>query len=177
MKVLGAVAFLVCASATVDAREPAPLTVTSSAFDDGGAIPSEFTCNGKSTPPPLTWSAPPAGTKSIAVTVEDPDAPGGTFDHLAAFNLPPTQRSLPPAALAALGQPGNALMSARNSAGDSGFAPICPPSGKHHYRFTVQALDTILSLGPTSSASDVRNALSGHVLARGVLVGTYQSHR
>ena len=162
---------------TAAARDASSLTVTSSAFTDGGAIPRDYTCEGKSLPPPIAWAEVPAAAKSLAVIVEDPDAPGGTFEHLVAYNLPPTQQSLPTTALASLGQPGSAMMSARNDSGGTGFAPICPPSGRHRYRFIVVALDTTLSLPPSAPAGAVRDAMNGHIVARGVLVGTYQSQR
>jgi Raf kinase inhibitor-like YbhB/YbcL family protein len=174
---MAVVAALAALAAGAGAAEPQPLTVSSSAFTDGGAIPTEYTCEGKSTPPPLSWSSLPAGTKSVVVLVEDPDAPGGTYDHLALFNLPATQQSLPTAALESLGQPGSSVASARNSGGKSGFAPICPPSGKHRYRFIVSALDTTLPLPPSSAAPAVKTAMTGHVIARGQLVGTYQPRR
>src|SRR5438477_3719685 len=131
--------------AGVAGAEGANLNVSSSAFKNQGAIPMEYTCEGKSTAPPLSWGDVPAGTKSVAVIVKDPDAPSGTFEHLAAFNLPPTRRSLPSDALQSIG-PGSALKTAKNSAGQSGFAPICPPSGVHHYHFVVMALDNMIDL-------------------------------
>jgi len=167
---------LVVPAAAARADEVAGLAgsikVTSSAFDDGGKIPTEYTCEGKGVPPPISWSALPQETKSLAVLVEDPDAPNGTFEHFVAFNLPPDRRSLPSEALKAIA-PGSALKTARNSSGTIGFAPICPPSGRHHYRFEVVALDQMLSLSPASDAQAVRAAMQGHVLARGELVGVY----
>ncbi len=156
------------------ARELAPITVTSSAFTDGGAIPRDYTCDGNGDAPPLSWSALPPGTKSVAVVVEDPDAPGGTFDHLALWNLPPTQSSLPTAAVQAADKPGSSIHSARNSSGATGFAPICPPSGRHHYRFVVTALDAPLTLTPFASTAAVKQAIDAHAIGRGVLVGVYQ---
>ncbi|HEX9103069.1 MAG TPA: YbhB/YbcL family Raf kinase inhibitor-like protein [Polyangia bacterium] len=148
------------------------IKVSSSAFDDGGRIPTEFTCEGKGVPPPISWSAVPSKTASIAVLVEDPDGPDGTFEHFVAFNLPPDRKSLPSEAIRAIA-PGSALATARNSSGTVGFAPICPPSGRHHYRFEVVALDAMLTLPPASDASAVRAAMQGHVLARGELVGIF----
>ena len=148
------------------------IKVTSSAFDNGGNIPAEYTCEGKGVPPPLSWGAVPSQTKSIAVLVEDPDAPNGTFEHFVAFNLPPDRRSLPTEAVQSIA-PGSALKSARNSSGTVGFAPICPPSGRHHYRFEVVALDSTLQLPPASDAQAVRAAMRGHELARGELVGVF----
>jgi Raf kinase inhibitor-like YbhB/YbcL family protein len=160
----------------VAAAGAASISVSSSAFKDQGTIPSEYTCEGKGVAPPLSWGEVPAGTKSVAVVVEDPDAPGGTFSHFAAFNLPPTRRSLPSDALQSIG-PGSGLKTAKNSSGKLGFAPICPPSGTHHYHFVVMALDSMLDLPPGASAADVEKAAAGHVLARGELIGTFGSRR
>ena len=159
-------------TALVGRADEGAIKVTSSAFDNGGKIPSEYTCEGKSVAPPLSWSSVPANTKSIAVLVEDPDAPGGTFDHFVAFNLPPDRKSLPTEAVRSIA-PGSALMTARNSSGTIGFMPICPSSGRHHYRFEVLALDTTLDLRSAADAKTVRAATDGHVLARGELVGIY----
>jgi Raf kinase inhibitor-like YbhB/YbcL family protein len=167
---------LVTLLAGVAVAEGGSITVTSSAFKDQSAIPSDFTCAGKGVAPPLGWSDVPPGTRSIAVLVKDPDAPGGTYDHLAAFNLPPTRRSLPTDALQSIG-PGSALKTAKNSAGQLGFAPICPPGGTHHYHFVVMALDTMLDLPAGARAADVERAATDHVLARGELVGTFSAYR
>lgn len=148
------------------------IKVTSSAFDDGGKIPAEYTCEGKGVAPPISWSAVPPQTRSIAVIVEDPDAPNGTFEHFVAFNLPPDRKSLPTEAIKSIA-PGSALQTARNSSGTIGFAPICPPSGRHHYKFEVVALDSMLQLPPASDTQAVRAAMQGHVLARGELVGIF----
>ncbi len=150
----------------------ATIKVTSSAFDNGGNIPAEYTCEGKGVAPPISWSTVPPQTRSIAVIVSDPDAPNGTFEHFVAFNLLPERRSLPTEAVKSIA-PGSALVTARNSSGTVGFAPICPPSGRHHYKFEVLALDAILQLPPGSDAQAVRAATQGHVIARGELVGLF----
>jgi Raf kinase inhibitor-like YbhB/YbcL family protein len=162
-------ALVVCAM-TASARDVGSIRVTSPAFANGGAISSEYTCEGRSISPPLSWSAPPTDAKSIAVIVEDPDAPGGTYEHFVLFNLPPSERSLPSQSSV----PSTKGLVARNSGNGTGFAPICPPSGRHHYRFQVLALDTVLPRPIPASAADVANAINGHVLARGELTGLYQ---
>lgn len=149
------------------------IKVQSSAFDNGGRIPTEYTCEGKGVPPPISWSGVPTQARSVAVIVEDPDAPNGPFEHFVAFNLPPDRKSLPTEAIRSIA-PGSALKAARNSSGTVGFAPICPPSGRHHYRFQVVALDSMLELPPGSDAQAVRAAMQGHELARGDLVGTFE---
>ena len=156
---------------TVHAGDVAALNVTSTAFADGGTIPSEYTCEGSGVSPPIFWSAVPPDTKSISVIIDDPDAPQGTFEHLALFNLPPSEPSLPSLDAAAAGTQG---MLARNSNGAAGFAAICPPSGRHRYRFKVLALDTTIAQPPGASFADVVSAMIGHVLARGEVTGVYQ---
>jgi Raf kinase inhibitor-like YbhB/YbcL family protein len=159
-------------SIVAGAAEVQTLKVTSSAFANNGFIPTEYTCEGRGVAPPLSWTAVPPGTKSIAVLVNDPDAPSGDFSHLAVYNLPPERRSLPTEAVKSIA-PGSAVQSGKNSGGTVGFAPICPPSGVHHYRFVVLALDTVLQIPPASDAQTIKQATEGHVLARGELVGQF----
>src|SRR5438094_861086 len=128
-------AMLALVGARADARDPRPLTVTSTAFAPNGDIPADYTCEGRSVSPPIAWSEPPTETRSLAVIVDDPDAPRGTFEHFALFNLPPSERSLPSQRADAVAATRG--IAARNDAGASGFAPICPPSGRHRYRFSV----------------------------------------
>jgi Raf kinase inhibitor-like YbhB/YbcL family protein len=158
-------------SGVATARDVGTITVTSPAFTNGGAIPRDYTCEGRSVSPPISWTAVPPDARSIVVIVDDPDAPGGTFEHMVAYNLPPSQRSLPSAGAQ---QPATTGMVARNSAGSTGFAPICPPSGVHHYRFQVLALDTTINRSAGGTTSDIASATNGHVIARGQLTGTYQ---
>jgi len=169
----GVVAVLAAFGGQARARDVGEITVTSPAFNNGAAIPREYTCDGRSVSPPIDWTAVPPDTKSIVVIVDDPDAPSGTFEHFVAFNVPPTQRSLPSES-AATAMAATKGMTGRNSSGTSGFAPICPPSGTHHYRFRVLALDTTIASRPGASAADLANAVTGHVIARGELVGTYR---
>src|SRR5258707_143240 len=110
--------------------------VVTSAFKPGEAIPGEFTCDGNETSPPLAWSNVPSETQSIAVLVEDRDAPKGTFTHWLVTGIPPTTTSLP--AGAALPEGATA---AKNDKGYPGYAGPCPPAGRHHYIFHVYALD------------------------------------
>jgi Raf kinase inhibitor-like YbhB/YbcL family protein len=171
MKALLCAAGVLLAATIAQARGPGSLTVTSSAFTEGGMIPREYTCEGRGVSPPISWSAVPPDTKSIAVIVDDPDAPDGTFEHLVLFNLPPSEQSIPSMAASLHGAKG---LAAVNSGGTAGYAPICPPSGRHHYRFQVMALDTLLPQSTGVSSAEVSNAVRGHVLARGELMGVYQ---
>jgi Raf kinase inhibitor-like YbhB/YbcL family protein len=144
---------------------PGSITVTSPAFADGAPIPEEFTCRGAGSSPPLAWTGLPSSTRSVALVVLDPDAPGGTFVHWVLFAMPPVQQDL------ATGTPPPGTMQALNSAGGRGWTPPCPPSGTHHYRFTVYALghppDVQEGADPQTAISAIRDA----AVAEGTLTG------
>jgi Raf kinase inhibitor-like YbhB/YbcL family protein len=147
------------------------LTVTSTAFTANGPIPVDFTCDGADRSPPLTWSAAPSGTQSIAIVVDDPDAPGGDFVHWVAFNLPASNISLPEGADAA----SVGGVSGANGFGRSGYGGPCPPRHEaHRYRFRVRALNALLTAPAGSSRDAVEAAMNGHVLADGLLVGVFE---
>lgn len=141
------------------------ITVTSSAFADGAQIPSAHTCHGAGTPPPLGWSGIPSSASSIAVTVTDPDAPGGNFVHWALLGIPVTVDRLtgvtPPAGATAL----------PNSAGGTGWTPPCPPSGTHHYLFTVYALDRPAPAAGGAGTPEIIGTLAAQSVASGRLTG------
>ncbi|MBX3159881.1 MAG: YbhB/YbcL family Raf kinase inhibitor-like protein [Deltaproteobacteria bacterium] len=143
------------------------LEVTSPAFKDRGAIPSEYTCEGQETSVPLAWSKVPAGTRSVAVLVEDPDAVGGNFTHWLIVGIPPNVKKLDKGAA-----PPKGAVVAKNDKGMTGYAGPCPPTGKHDYHFHVYALD--IPLDRSLSKAELNAAIEGHVLAEGDLVGTYQ---
>jgi hypothetical protein len=146
------------------------MAVTSRSFSAGGPIPVDSTCDGANRSPALTWSAPPAGTQSFAVVVEDPDAPGGTFTHWIAYAIGADARSLPEGVdLASVG--GAAGL---NDFKRPGYAGPCPPQFEiHHYVFRVFALDARVNPGPEPSRDGIDAALRGHVLATGTLVGEF----
>ncbi|HKJ71810.1 MAG TPA: YbhB/YbcL family Raf kinase inhibitor-like protein [Gammaproteobacteria bacterium] len=145
------------------------LRLQSPAFGDGGAIPTRFACDGADVSPPLRWSGTPAGTRSLALIVDDPDAPGRVWVHWVVFNLPATVGGLAGEVSGAL--PG-AAREGRNSWGDAAYGGPCPPSGSHRYRFTLYALDTALDLEAPDKAA-LLAAMRGHVLDRVRLVGRY----
>lgn len=149
------------------APERAALQVSSSAFAANQAIPPKYTCDGTQTSPPLSWSKVPAGTQSIAILVDDPDAPRGTFTHWLVTGISPTTTSL--AAGAPLPQ---GAMAARNGKGEARYTGPCPPEGRHRYVFRVYALDR--TVATPRSKDDFLAAIDGHVLAEGQLIGTYQ---
>lgn len=140
-------------------------TLTSTAFEEGGRIPREFTCDGDNVAPPLHWSGAPTGTRSYALVMDDPDAPGGTFTHWLLHEIPSTATELP-------GQ-GKAL---RNSFGREEYGGPCPPRGHgaHRYVFTLYALDVpALSLRARTRAAFDRS-LHEHTLATTRLMGRYE---
>lgn len=148
--------------------QPATLSVTSSAFGTNEPIPRAYTCDGAERSPPLAWTNVPPETRSIAILVEDPDAPRGTFTHWLITGLPATTNEL--AAGAALPE---AAIASRTDAGEHGWTGPCPPSGRHRYVFQVFALDIPLPRQPMTPAQ-FKAAIQGHVLAQGALVGVYQ---
>ena len=150
------------------------MNLTSTSFKDGSQIPAKFTCSGANISPQLAWSAPPAATASLALTVADPDAPRGTWVHWVLYNLPAGTRALPEG-LPALGQLPDGALQGRNDFGEIGYGGPCPPPGSpHHYVFTLYALDAKLNLPEGATRAQVEAAMQGHVLASGRLVGLFQ---
>jgi Raf kinase inhibitor-like YbhB/YbcL family protein len=148
-------------------------TLRSDAFETGATIPKAYTCDGADQSPPLSWRGVPSGSKSLALLVEDPDAPHGTFVHWVLFNVPSNTQELP-----AGGSHQTILASGarqgRNDFRRVGYGGPCPPRGStHRYFFRLLALDTPLDLTPGATASEVRSAASGHVLGQTELMGTY----
>lgn len=144
-------------------------SLSSHAFGNGQALPAQFTCDGADQSPPLAWSDPPPGTRSLALIVDDPDAPGGTFRHWGAYDLPVATRSLP------AGQAVGAQ--AANDFGKPGYGGPCPPKGHgpHHYRFKLYALKVDhLAVGTNPSIADVERGAEKHMLARAELTGVYE---
>lgn len=153
---------------------PAALKVTSTAFEAGAPIPVRHTCDGQDLSPPLAWTSAPQGTKSFAVICDDPDAPVGTWDHWVLFNLPGGTPGLPEGVAAAGGGLPAGALQGLNGWRTTGYRGPCPPKGKpHRYFFRVYALDIPLSLAGGSSKDKVLEAMKGHVLAKGELMGTY----
>jgi Raf kinase inhibitor-like YbhB/YbcL family protein len=142
------------------------LSLSSPAFDAGAPIPQRYTCDGRDSSPPLRWSHVPQRARSLAIRLQDPDAPGGVFTHWLLWNLSPRTRGIPAQV--------NRSTQGRNSFGRIGYSGPCPPQGStHHYVFTLFALDRKLELSRGSSPSRFHAAIGGHVVSRGTLVGTY----
>ncbi|HEX9301198.1 MAG TPA: YbhB/YbcL family Raf kinase inhibitor-like protein [Casimicrobiaceae bacterium] len=153
------------------------LAITSTAFAANGTIPALYTCEGKDISPPLAWTGLPAGTKSLALIVDDPDAPDPaapkmTWVHWVLYDIPPTATGLAEAVKS--GALPSGTREARNDFGRTSYGGPCPPIGRHRYFFKLYALDTSLAaLSPATKAS-VEQAMQGHVLAQATLLGTYQ---
>jgi hypothetical protein len=149
------------------------IQITSPAFTEGQPIPRKYTCDGDDASPPLAWSGVPGEAKSLALIVDDPDAPAGTWVHWVFFNLPSTLTKLNEGlaktpTIEGLGAQGT------NDFRKTGYGGPCPPRGKpHRYFFKLYALDTSLSLRPGASKADLEKAMRGHILAQGQMIGTY----
>jgi hypothetical protein len=164
--------FLVFVVTGCHAAGGSPINLTSSDLKDG-KVPAAQTCDGVNVSPQLSWNAPPAGTKSLALVVADPDAPSGTFTHWVLFNLPPTERSLPEG-VPQSDQLSTGARQGGNDFGKTGYGGPCPPhNSEHRYIFTLYALDTLLDLPAGASRSQVEAAMKGHILAHGGLTARY----
>jgi Raf kinase inhibitor-like YbhB/YbcL family protein len=150
------------------------LTLTSPAIAPGAPISAEFACTGADRSPELAWSGAPKSTVTFALIVDDPDAPGGTFFHWVAYNIPASKTSLPAGVPQGSEITGGAI-NGMNSFGHLGYNGPCPPPGKtHHYRFHLYALDSALEVGDKADAAAIQPAMKGHVLADAELTGTFE---
>jgi Raf kinase inhibitor-like YbhB/YbcL family protein len=164
-----------CADGAKSAKEPAMnMQITSTAFAEGRPIPGQYTCSGSDVSPPLQWTGAPAGAESFAIIADDPDAPTGIWVHWVIYDLPPATTSLAENAPQLPELPGGARQGI-NDFGKIGYNGPCPPPGKpHHYHFKIYALDTTLDLKPGATRKKLLEAMDGHVLAEGQLMGTFQ---
>jgi Raf kinase inhibitor-like YbhB/YbcL family protein len=151
---------------------PMPIIITSSAFKDGATIPRKFTCDGADVSPPLAWSGLPAGAQSLALIMDDPDAPGGDWVHWLLYDLPAGAGGLMEDIGQSGAEPGGGVQG-NNSWRRSDYGGPCPPSGTHRYFFSLFALDTRLNLGPGLTRLQVEQAMEGHVMGQGQLMGRY----
>jgi Raf kinase inhibitor-like YbhB/YbcL family protein len=142
-------------------RGESSLRITTPAFNDGNAIPRQYTCDGENAPPPLNLSGSPVRAKSLALILDDPDAPGGTFTHWLVWNLPAQSH-------------GVVGMEGTNDFGKRGYGGPCPPPGPaHRYVFHLYALDGSLSLPPSATRAELDAAMRGHVVAEARFTGKY----
>jgi Raf kinase inhibitor-like YbhB/YbcL family protein len=150
------------------------IQLTSSAFKEGQAIPVKYTCDGENVSPALRWSGVPAGTRSLALIADDPDAPRGTFTHWVLFGIPAQATELGEGQ-ETIDSLTNGPMQGRNDFGRMGYGGPCPPRGNpHRYFFKLYALDTVLKLPPNPTRQDLLHAMEQHIIAEGQLMGTYQ---
>jgi Raf kinase inhibitor-like YbhB/YbcL family protein len=148
--------------------------VTSPSFQNGGSIAKKFTCDGADVSPELHLTSPPNGTQSVALIVEDIDAPVGSWIHWVLFDLPAETKTLPEG-VAKVDQPPTGGRQGRNDFRKVGYGGPCPPPGKaHRYFFRVYALDKKVGLKPGASRQELDQAMQGHILAKAELMGTYQ---
>lgn len=151
----------------------ATLEFSSPAFGDGDNIPVEYTCDGANSSPPLKWSDVPTGTRSLAIVVDDPDAPSGIFRHWSVVDIPAGTRSLQ-AQQSTEFELKDSIRQAKNDFGHNGYDGPCPPSSEEHeYTFFIYALTELLTLDNTATAVDVSSALRGKVIGTGSFSGMY----
>ncbi|MFV7236273.1 YbhB/YbcL family Raf kinase inhibitor-like protein [Flavobacterium sp. ZB4R12] len=141
------------------------LTIKSPAFKNNEFIPSKYTCDGLNINPELIIEDIPVNTKSLAIIVDDPDAPNGTFCHWLLWDIPPKTT------IKEDSRPGT---QGRNSIHENKYFGPCPPSGTHHYHFKVYALDAKLNLPPNTGEKELLNTMRGHIISSGDLVGLYK---
>jgi Raf kinase inhibitor-like YbhB/YbcL family protein len=148
------------------------LTIASPAFKNGSLIPALYSCKGRDISPALSWSDAPSGTKSLALILDDPDAPNGTWVHWVIYNIPTSAGGIQEAALAQA-QLADGSLNGSNSWGNLGYGGPCPPSGTHRYFFKLYALDTVLGLPSGANKQKLLSTMQNHILAQGELVGTF----
>lgn len=144
------------------------MILKSSAFSDNQTIPAVYTCDGKNVSPPLTIAEVPAEAKSLALIVEDPDAPAGTWYHWLVWNINPATKEIRQEATI------SETVEDTNSFGKIGYGGPCPPSGTHHYIFTLYALDSDVSLPPSTTANKLKEAINSHIITQTSLTGLYR---
>ncbi len=150
------------------------IALTSPAFSAGSSIPEKYTCRGPNVSPPLRWGQAPQGTKSLALIVEDPDAPGGTFVHWVIYNLPASISELSEN-IPSSEKLSNGATQGINSFHRVGYGGPCPPPGKaHRYIFKIYALDAPPSLESGLTEAELLDVINDHILAEGQLMGTFQ---
>lgn len=144
------------------------LKLISTVFSHNGHIPPKYTCEGENINPPLIVENIPDNTKTLALIVEDPDAPRGVFTHWIVWNISPNE---------AIAEKSNTGISGTNSFGKTGYGGPCPPSGEHRYFFRVFALDDELDLLGGSTKEELLDAMKEHIIASAELMGVYQKHK
>jgi len=171
----GVIIFCSCQPAQSEIAKEAEMSISlsSAAFTEAGMIPQKYTCDGENISPPLNWTEISQNAKSLVLIVDDPDAPAGIFVHWVLYNVDASLRGLPEDVAKSASVSGIGLQGV-NDFRRSGYDGPCPPKGSpHRYYFKLYALDTMLSLKAGASKSEVENAMQGHILAQGQLMGKY----
>ncbi|MBU1003547.1 MAG: YbhB/YbcL family Raf kinase inhibitor-like protein [Proteobacteria bacterium] len=148
------------------------MKLISPSFDEGAAIPIQYTGDASDFSPAMEWDEAPEGTESFALICEDPDAPAGTWTHWLIYGIPGAAFRLSPK-MPVMGEHPSGLRQGLNSWGRIGYGGPCPPSGTHRYFFTLYALDSMPDLPPEASRAQLEQAMEGHVLATAQTMGTY----
>jgi Raf kinase inhibitor-like YbhB/YbcL family protein len=149
------------------------MRLATSAFANGATIPATYTCAGANESPPLEWTGVPASAVTVALMVDDPDAPSGTFVHWVLYDIP-VDAVTHAGKMAENGTPPPNARQGTNGFGDSKYGGPCPPPGApHHYHFKLYALDTKLGLPPGARAEQVEEAMRAHILASTELIGIF----
>ncbi len=151
-----------------EGRKMGDMKLNSLAFVDNGAIPAHYTCDGKDTNPPLRIENVPGAARSLALIVDDPDAPVGMWVHWVVWNIDPKSREIGENSVPVGAAQG------KNDWRRNSYGGPCPPSGAHRYFFKLYALDTTLNLGAGTTKVDLEKAMKGHVLAQAQLIGIYK---
>lgn len=149
-------------------EEMLSMNIKSNKFENNGNIPSIYTCDGPNFNPPLQFENIPEGTKSLALIVDDPDAPSGTWTHWVLWNIAPESVAIPDDFVP------EGAAEGITSFGQPGYGGPCPPDGEHRYFFKLYALDTILDLSENADAQGLRSAMKNHILEESELMGRYQ---
>ncbi|WP_414619929.1 YbhB/YbcL family Raf kinase inhibitor-like protein [Calothrix sp. CCY 0018] len=152
------------------------MKLESDSFSADGLIPPEFTCDGEAISPSLKWDEPPRETQSLALIVDDPDAPGQTFVHWVLYDIPPKTRYIPQAIAPDAMLDGSGIHGT-NDYEQFGYGAPCPPDGTHRYYFKLYALDISLGLAAGASKKDVEAAMEGHIVSQAELIGRYKRQK
>lgn len=153
-------------SSLIKLRIDATMKLSSAAFENNAMIPAEYTCDGQDISPPLSISGVPTKAKSLALIMDDPDAPGGTFTHWVVWNIPPDKTEF-------IKDEKISFPQGRTSFGDIGYGGPCPPSGVHRYFFKLYALNSMLDLEEESTKKDLERTMTGKIVEQSTLIGKY----
>jgi Raf kinase inhibitor-like YbhB/YbcL family protein len=161
---------ILCMATITHVKAQGKLNFTSTAFTEGKTIPSKHTCTGQDISPELSWGNAPAGTKSFAIIMDDPDAPMGIWVHWVIYNIPGTVGTLKE------GFKTNEIkaVDGLNDWGEKGYRGPCPPDGQHRYRFKLYALDAMLEGAKSTTKENLEEAMKGHILDFVQLTGTFE---